>query len=185
MYYSYSLLKKAKQHIANGGVIAYPTESCYGFGCDPSNVKAIRNLLIIKKRISAKGLIIVASDLMQVHAVVSQSVDLIGVELAKYWPGFYSLIMAKNSKLNNLVSGRHNKIAVRVSSDKHVRQICSFIDIPIVSTSANLSGKYSVKTYKECVRQFGNRVLVLPGKIGGYKKPSSIIDWDSKKVIRE
>ncbi|HLO97165.1 MAG TPA: Sua5/YciO/YrdC/YwlC family protein, partial [Fimbriimonas sp.] len=53
-------------HLKRGGVIAYPTESCYGFGCDPRNRNAVLRILKLKQRPQKKGLILIASDYRQV-----------------------------------------------------------------------------------------------------------------------
>ena len=60
----------------------------------------------------------------------------------------------------NLI-GAHRKIAVRVTRHKLVKQLTNSLNMPLVSTSANKSGHQSIRTYRECVRQFGNQVMVL------------------------
>ena len=62
---SQKILKNAVQIVNQGGVIAYPTESTYGLGCDPANLDALKRILQIKQRPAEKGLIILVSDIAQ------------------------------------------------------------------------------------------------------------------------
>src|SRR3990170_1052149 len=58
--------RRIAAHLRRGGLIAYPTESCYGLGCDPDNRAAVLRLLKLKQRPQRKGLILIASSFRQV-----------------------------------------------------------------------------------------------------------------------
>lgn len=182
--YSVKLLQKVQAHLRKGGVIAYPTESCYGLGCDPFNYAAVNKLIKIKGRSKTKGLIVIAGSTTQLHKLIQPIAGDQQAKLASYWPGFYSLILRVTTKVPRNLIGSHSKVAVRVSNHPLVKQLCHSLNTPLVSTSANKSGHHSIKNYRECQRQFGKKVLVLPGKIGSAKKPSTIIDWESQRVLR-
>lgn len=182
--YSSLLLYKVKQHLKSGGIIAYPTESCYGFGCDPFNYKAINKIIQLKGRSKTKGLIVIAGDRKQLNGLIQPIPAVKEDIIAKYWPGFYSLILPTTDKVPRNLIGRHHKIAVRVTKHKQVQQLCKFLDMPLVSTSANKAGFKAVKTYRDCMRQFGDKVLVLPGITNFAKKPSTIIDLENNRILR-
>ncbi len=182
-YIRYRQLKQIKHHLKNGGVIAYATESCYGFGCDPFSYKAIAKIIKIKKRSKTKGMIIISGRRDNLTSV-TKNVNLFSPDFMQYWPGSYSIILPTNKNLPTNLTGIHQKIAVRVTQHKQVIQLSDFLHMPLVSTSANLSGMKSIKTYKECVRKFGSKVMVIDGYISFAKKPSTIIDWESKKILR-
>ena len=183
-YYSPAKLKQIKRHLHNGGVIAYPTESCYGFGCDPFNYSAINKIIQLKGRNKAKGMIVIAGSVAQLQKVIKPLNANDKSQLTQYWPGFYSVILPVSRQTPRNLIGAHRKIAVRVTRHKLVKQLTNSLNMPLVSTSANKSGHQSIKTYRECVRQFGKRVMVLSGATNFAKKPSTIIDWESKKVLR-
>src|SRR5260221_5994173 len=85
-------LHAAKRLLANGGVIAFPTETSYGLGCDPRNAKAVRRIFAIKGREKKKPLLLVASDLAQVRRVA----DLRPTSYApasQHWPGPLSPVL--------------------------------------------------------------------------------------------
>jgi L-threonylcarbamoyladenylate synthase len=182
--YSNNLLHKIQRHIKNGGIIAYPTEFCYGFGCDPFNYRAINNILRIKQRDKAKGLIVIAANIHQLDKLIIPISLHDRQKLKKYWPGFFSILLPSKKNTLNVLIGAHNKLAVRISNHDLVKQLCNYLHMPLVSTSANLSGHKPIKCYRECVRQFGKKVMVLPGNTGFAKNPSTIIDWKSGQIIR-
>jgi len=183
--YNHKLIQQIKAHLRNGGVIAYPTESCYGLGCDPFNYRAINKIIRIKGRSKTKGLIVIAGKLEQLNTLIQPLPASSKAELAHYWPGFYSLILKVTRKVPRNLIGAHRKIAVRVTQHRAVQQLCRELQQPLVSTSANKTGCKPIKSYRECLRQFGKQVLVLPGLIGLEQKPSTIIDWESKKILRK
>lgn len=180
-YYSQNLLQKIKIHIKKGGVIAYPTEYCYGLGCDPFNRRAIDKIIKIKGRSKAKGLIVIAGKTNELKSLIT---PINTKDVEGYWPGPYSLILKTRRRVPKNLTGRHDKIAVRVTKHLLVKQICSTLNSPVVSTSANISGHTPLKTYRDCKRVFGAYVMVLPGLTNFAKKPSILIDWESKKVLR-
>lgn len=184
LFARHNQLIKIKQHLKKGGVIAYPTESCYGLGCNPQNYKAINKVIRLKGRSKNKGLIVIAGNLRQITPLTKPLSNNDIKELKKYWPGFYSIILPVNNHLPTNLTGKHKKIAVRVTQHRQVQQINNYTNSAIVSTSANKSGKNSIKSYRECIRQFGNKVLVIKGDIMFQKKPSTIIDWKTKKILR-
>jgi len=184
MYYKASLLKQVAAHLKRGGVIAYPTESCYGFGCDPKNYQAIKRILQLKQRNKNKGMIVISSKLNYLEKLIMpltiEELDYVN----QYWPGAYSFVVQVKPHLPANLTGKHRSLAVRVTRHKQVRQLSNYLHNALVSTSANKSGFRAIKTYRECLRQFGKQVLVLPGKTLGAKKPSTIIQLSTRKVLR-
>lgn len=181
-YIKYNQLIKIKQHLKLGGVVAYATESCFGFGCDPFNYKAIVKILKIKQRSKTKGMIMIAGNRKQVRDIID--VDIYSSQFDKYWPGQNSIVLPYKKKLPSNLTGAHKSIAVRITSHKQVIQLTRFLQKPLVSTSANVSGMKSIRSYRECVKQFGKMVLVIDGLTNFAKKPSTIIDLKTNKIIR-
>ncbi len=182
--YPSQLLKRVKRHIASGGIIAYPTESCFGLGCDPFNYKAVAKVIKLKGRSKAKGLIAIAGKEKQLGKLILPLNKEAKQELSQYWPGPFSIILPVTSKVPQNLIGKHEKIAVRVTRHKMVGQLCNYLNMPLVSTSANKSGCRSIRNYRDCKRIFGQSVFVLPGITNFAKRPSTIIDWQTKQVLR-
>jgi L-threonylcarbamoyladenylate synthase len=173
-----------RAHLRAGGVIAYATESCFGLGCDPRNVRAIGKILCLKRRPWHKGLIVVASNLTQLRRLIRPLTAEQTAFATQYWPGPYTFLLPRLPRAPRALGGRHAKLAVRISAHPDVRRLCAALDMALVSTSANRAGHKPIKTARECARQFGEQVWVLPGRIGGRKRPSTIMDIETKKILR-
>ncbi len=167
-----------------GGVIAYPTESCYGFGCDPHNRRAVQRILRLKQRPQRKGLILIASSYQQVACYIR---PLALVEQQKLQDGgaqAITYLMPVKPSCPRWLRGAHDTLAVRLTAHPFARQICRSLDSALVSTSANRSGQRPAKSWAECQRLFGKKVWVLRGRVGKRKRPSTIRAWDDGRIIR-
>ncbi|AAQ58226.1 L-threonylcarbamoyladenylate synthase [Chromobacterium violaceum] len=178
------LQQRARKQLRDGGVIAYSTESCYGLGCRPLDARAIRRVLAIKARPNHKGLIVIAADFEQIRHLVKPLSAAQRAELARYWPGPYTFLLPASRRVPPALRGRHHKIAVRVTAHGEAAALCRRLGTALVSTSANRAGQQSLKTARACRMAFKDKVLTLPGRIGKRRKPSTIIDLESGRVLR-
>ncbi|WP_461553535.1 L-threonylcarbamoyladenylate synthase [Sulfuriferula sp.] len=169
--------------LKSGGVIAYPTESCYGLGCDPMNPHAVRRILQIKGRPKSKGLILIASHVEQLGYFVDEHA-LKRAALSTYWPGPVTLLLPAAKRCPPWLTGRHAKLAVRVTAHPGAALMCERLGMALVSTSANRAGGKSLKNARGCYRLFGNQVRVITGKIGTARRPSTIMDFVSGNILR-
>lgn len=185
MPYSAALIRKVRAHVAQGGLIAYATESCYGLGCDPRNARAVRRLLQLKSRPQSKGLILIADRYSRLQRYVLPPTAEQSRQLDQTWPGPYTWLMPASRHTPRWLRGRHESIAVRVTAHPDTAGLCHALGTALVSTSANRAGRKPLKTRSACIKAFGMSVLVLPGRIGARKTPSTIQHLISGKIIRE
>ncbi len=178
------LQQRARAELKRGGVIAYSTESCFGLGCNPLDVRAIRRVLALKARPNHKGLIVIAADIGQIRHLIQPLGLAQKAELARYWPGPYTFLLKASRRVPPALRGRHDKIAVRVTAHGEAAALCRALGTALVSTSANRAGQQSLKTARACRQAFKDKVLTLPGRIGKRRKPSTIIDLESGRVLR-
>lgn len=175
----------ARGRLRAGGVLAYATESCFGLGCNPFDVRAIRRILAIKGRPTHKGLIVIAANLQQLRPLIRPLTPAQLATVQRYWPGPYTFLLPASRRVPTLLRGRHDKIAVRISAHGEAAALCRALRSPLVSTSANRAGQKSLKTARGCRQAFSRQqVLTLQGRIGKRRKPSTIIDLDSGRVLR-
>jgi len=175
----------ARGRLRAGGVLAYATESCFGLGCNPFDVRAIRRILAIKGRPTHKGLIVIAANLQQLRPLIRPLTPVQLATVQRYWPGPYTFLLPASRRVPTLLRGRHDKIAVRISAHGEAAALCRALGSPLVSTSANRAGQKSLKTARGCRQAFSRQqVLTLQGRIGKRRKPSTIIDLDSGRVLR-
>ncbi len=171
-------------YLAQGGVIAYPTESCYGLGCDPANRKAVLRILKLKQRPQHKGLILIASNYAQVARYLSPLSTEQQKKLHDAGKNAITYLMPVRQSAPRWLRGKHDTLAVRMSAHPFARTLCRGAGSALVSTSANRSGMKPAKTYKECRRLFGSQVWVLPGRVGKRKRPSTIMSWADGRILR-
>ena len=179
-------LSQAARTIHSGGVIAYPTEAVWGLGCDPWNPDAVNQILELKQRPVAKGLIIVAGSVEQIRFLLDPLPKAQQRVALQYWPGPYTCLLPDLlQQIPQQVRGRHASIAVRVSDHPLVQALCGAAAMPLVSTSANPAGRQPAR-YAWQVRRYFRHGLdrLVPGELGGYRQPSKIIDIVSGKQLR-
>lgn len=179
-------LNQAVRTIHCGGVIAYPTEAVWGLGCDPWNPDAVNQILELKRRPVAKGLIVVAGSVEQIRFLLDPLPEKQQRVALEYWPGPYTCLLPDLlQQIPQQVRGRHESIAVRVSDHPLVQALCGAAGLPLVSTSANPAGRQPARHSWQVRRYFPNGLdRLVPGQLGGYRQPSRIIDIVSGKQLR-
>lgn len=171
-------------YLKRGGVIAYPTESCYGLGCDPRNRRAVQRILRLKRRPQHKGLILIASHYHQVSRYIQPLTAAEQQRLKDDGAQAVTYLMPTKPSSPRWLRGNHDTLAVRLTAHPFAKRLCRSAGSALVSTSANRSGMRPAKTYTECQRLFGQRVWVLRGKVGARKKPSVIRAWADGRILR-
>ncbi|HEU0219318.1 MAG TPA: Sua5/YciO/YrdC/YwlC family protein [Gallionella sp.] len=177
--------RRIAAHLRRGGLIAYPTESCYGLGCDPDNRTAVLRLLKLKQRPQRKGLILIAASYRQVARYLQPLTPAQQQQLHEAGAQAITYLMPARHSAPRWLRGAHDTLAIRLTAHRQAAQLCRGVDSTLVSTSANRSGQRPAKTYAQCRRLFGRKVWVLPGRVGKRKKPSTIRTWTDGQIIRD
>ena len=177
--------RRLAAHLRRGGLIAYPTESCYGLGCDPDNRIAVQRLLRLKQRPQRKGLILIAASYRQVARHLQPLTPDQQQQLREAGAQAITYLMPAHHSTPRWLRGAHDTLAVRLTAHNQAAQLCRGVNRALVSTSANRSGQRPAKTYAQCQRLFGRKVWVLPGRVGKRKKPSTIRAWADGKIVRD
>jgi L-threonylcarbamoyladenylate synthase len=176
--------RRIAAHLRRGGLIAYPTESCYGLGCDPDNRRAVQRILRLKQRPQHKGLILIAAHYHQVARYLQALTHDEQAKLKEDGAQAITYLMPARPSCPHWLRGAHDTLAVRLTAYPFARNLCRSTGSALVSTSANRSGQRPARTYAQCQRLFGHKVWVLPGRVGKRKKPSSILAWADGKIVR-
>jgi len=175
--------RELRHYLQGGGVIAYPTEAIFGLGCDPSNRKAVQRLLRLKRRPQRKGLILIASHLSQLKPYIAplSKAHVTRVQHKNVRP--HTWLVPKSRNCPVWISGNHETIAVRITTHPLSAGLCHSAGA-LVSTSANRSGGTPARTVRECYKLFGTGVKIINGMVGRARKPSTIEDLITGKIIR-
>lgn len=179
-------LNTVKHIVTTGGVLAYPTEAVYGFGCDPFNEQAVQRLLKIKQRKIDKGLILIVSTWAQLQALVQVPAPDLMAQVKASWPGAVTWIFPANADLPAWINGGRDCVAVRMTSHPVARQICDTLDHALVSTSVNMSGQQPLRTYEAVQQHFGKALdYIVQGEVGNLARPTVIRDVLTGKTVRD
>ena len=174
-------IQAAARVIKQGGIVAYATEHCFGLGCDPRNVAAVTRLLRLKRRPASKGVILLAADVTQLARYVATIPDPVRAS----WPGPHTWLLPRTPAVPAWISGRHPKVAVRVTAHAQAAALCQAAGMAIVSTSANRAGERPARAYREVLQRLGADVdFVLPGRVGDLPAPTAIRDAATGAYLR-
>lgn len=178
-------IRQAVSALRRGGVIAYPTEGVWGLGCDPFNPDAVAKILELKRREVTKGLILVAATIEQCEPYLSELTLAQRDLLRGSWPGPQTWVVPHGATLPDWVTGYKATVALRVSAHPIVAALCRAFGGPLISTSANPSGRVPARNSLQVRRYFSDRLdYILPGKLGGQLGPTPIRDIVSGKMLR-
>ncbi len=185
-------LNPQRRHVARvvevllqGGLVAYPTDTTYGIGCDLLNKRAIEKVYALKKRERHKPVSILCADLKDVsrYAVVSNPAYRI---LRRMLPGPYTFILPATLLVPKIMLTPRKTIGIRVPDSAIVRSIVEALDRPLISTSATLPDGTVLNDPQEIEKRFrGSLEVVVAAECPG--EPSSIVDLttDEPKVVRQ
>ena len=178
-------IRHAAHILRQGGLIDYPTEAVFGLGCLTDQIDTIKRLLQIKQRPVAKGLILIAADLAQLEPYISPLDDKILHKIQSSWPGPTTWIVPTPAKTSPFIRGNFHSIAVRVSAHPVVRELCNQCQSPIISTSANITGRHMSYNAFQVRLHFQNQLdYILNAPLGDSDKPSVIKNALTDQIIR-
>jgi L-threonylcarbamoyladenylate synthase len=141
-------IKECLKVLRSGGIILYPTDTIWGIGCDPSNENAVNRIFEIKSREENKSLIILTDGMPMTERYVKEVPEII-YELADVSDSPLTIIYPEGKYLAKGVCSDDGSIAIRICNDEFCSELITRFRKPIVSTSANFSGKPSPGNFSE------------------------------------
>ncbi|MBN2646833.1 MAG: threonylcarbamoyl-AMP synthase [Thiotrichales bacterium] len=177
-------LSEAVAQLQAGKVIAYPTESVFGLGCDPFNPQAMQTLLHVKQRPLEKGVILIAAEIEQILPLVRLQGEAWQLQVEATWPGPVTWVLPVQNRIPDWITGGRATVAVRVSAHPLVQQLCRAFAGPLVSTSANLTGAEPARSCREIEQIFLGQLDCLAGDLGQLSQPTQIFDAQSGHRLR-
>jgi L-threonylcarbamoyladenylate synthase len=181
-------IELAVEILKSGGIVAYPTDTVYGLGADPANEQAVEKIYRVKKRSPDLPLPLLLADVSDLIKVAS-TVPGIAWELAEHFlPGGLTLVLRKSPWVPGTVTAGGDTIAVRVPNHPVPTTLIRRLGMPLVGTSANISGKTSPVTADEVYGQLGDEVdLIIDGGRcpGGIESTVIDISGEIPTIVRE
>jgi len=168
----------AVQTLANGGLVAIPTETVYGLGAAINNEVAIAKIFVVKGRPQNHPLIVHLADIDQLHQV-AHDIHPDAIKLAHAcWPGPLTLLLHRNENVSTSITGGRDTVAVRIPDNAFTRQLILDLGSPIAAPSANRFGKVSPTTAQHVCDDLLNDVdLIVDDGASSIGVESTIIDF--------
>jgi L-threonylcarbamoyladenylate synthase len=168
-----------QKEILRGKIFIYPTDTIYGLGCDATNKVAVEKIKIIKGRDKDKPLSVIAPSFKWIEENM-----IIDVDLKKYLPGPYTLILKK--KKGDFLShvSASDTLGIRIPNHQITREIQK-ASVPFITTSVNLSGEpflTNIEELKEDIKKQIDHIIKSPYDLSG--KPSTLI-INGKEISRK
>lgn len=150
-------IQAAEEEIILGNVILYPTDTVWGIGCDAENTEAVRKIFKIKEREESKAMILLVADKdMLLHYVKKLPADFEETVKQQQRPTTY--VFSEPQNLPKEVLAEDGTVAIRIANEEFCHRLIRQVGRPIVSTSANISGQPSPKTFAEVSDEIKKRV---------------------------
>jgi L-threonylcarbamoyladenylate synthase len=170
--------------VGGGGIVAFPTDTVYGLGCDPLSQTAVERLVEVKGREGKPIPVLCASreDSERLVRLVPRALEL----AREYWPGALTIVAPlKESVPWQLDQGR-GWLGVRVPADVTAMALARACGGLITGTSANLSGRPSCRTAEEVAASLGDRIdaILDGGARTGTESTVVRVEGDSVEVLR-
>ena len=177
--------RRAVATLRSGGIVAYPTESVYGIGCDPWNRAAVARVFAVKRRPVRKRCILIASDPGQLDPLVDVRAPDFSRFASRYWPGPVTLVAPARGGAPAWLVGADGTVALRVTSHPVARDLCASFRGPLISTSANRAGRPPARDALRVRAAFGAEIdWYVAGRVGGLGAPTRIVDLRDGRTIR-
>jgi len=178
-------LRRAVEALEAGEVIAYPTDTVYGLGCDLMNKKAVDRLYAIKQMDQKHQLAFICPDLGDIarFAIVENQTYRI---LRRFLPGPYCFILEATREVPKIVQSKRKSVGIRIPDHEVTRALARELGRPIISTTAQRAGdEEPFVDPDEIDDAFHGLGLVLDGGAGGVV-PTTVIDLTKRppEVVR-
>ena len=174
------LINRVSDSLENGGLIAYPTDTFYGIGCDLFNKKGIERIYRLKNRPLTKPFSFVCDSLKEVsrYAIVSNYAY---KTMKRLLPGPYTFILEGTRLVPKIMLTKRKTVGIRVPDNNICIGIVQTFGRPIISTSAGYDDLQSIK------EAYGSHIDILVDGGEFFPNPSSVVSLieDAPKIIRE
>ena len=177
-------LNRLAHAVSQGAVIGYPTDTVWGFGCHPLIAKSVARILQKKDRSPDKGLILLSSRVEYCSAYVAlDNEQLQPVYQVTDHPTTW--LVPASGECPAWIRGNYTTVAIRITNHPLLDFLCDRLQAPIVSTSANRSGRATVRNAVQMHRQFGDELdVIVSGFTTGGNRPSEIKSLLDSTTIR-
>lgn len=180
------LIDKVVECLKDGGIIAYPTDTYYGIGCDIMNKKAIEKVYQIKKRDPAKPFSFICSDLKHISDYAKVS-NYAYRTMKRFLPGPYTFILEGSKLVPKIMLTKRKSAGIRVPDNQICMDIILALGNPIISTTATFANDEPILDAWFISETYPTQIDIVIDGGPVPNRPSSVISLieDEPEVIRE
>ena len=178
---------RASSVVADGGLVAFRTDTFYGVGADPFNPSALELINGLKGR-DGKPILVIAADAFDAERLIAGRTRTFELLAARHWPGALTLVAASRAEVPELLTAGTGSIGVRLPDDSDVRAFVRACGGLLTATSANPAGRPPARTAAEVADYFPEGLgLVIDGGAARTELPSTVLDvtGPEPRLIRE
>ncbi|MBU2060724.1 L-threonylcarbamoyladenylate synthase [Flavobacterium frigidarium] len=182
-------IQKAFEVIKDGGIILYPTDTVWGIGCDATNAEAVAKIYKLKQRAETQSMIVLMNGERMMYNVFNDIPE-VAWQILDFAENPTTLVLDNPRNVAKNIIATDKTLAVRIIKEPFCFKLLERMKKPLVSTSANISGQATPKSFKEInpeiIKGVDYVVNLQRDKIAG--KPSTIIKLTSDsqvKIIRK
>jgi L-threonylcarbamoyladenylate synthase len=170
-------ISSAASHIADGRLVAFPTETVYGLGANAFDATAVARIFAAKQRPFTDPLIVHVASVEQIGELTVEIPPSVGPLAERFWPGPLTLILRRGSRVPPNVSAGRNTVAVRIPAHPVARALLAACALPIAAPSANLFGRPSPTKARHVLEDLDGRIdLVVDGGPTTIGVESTVVD---------
>ncbi|CAL2077149.1 L-threonylcarbamoyladenylate synthase [Tenacibaculum sp. 190524A05c] len=171
-------------YLEQGKTILYPTDTVWGLGCDATNNDAVKEIYKLKNRAESKSLIVLVNSLEMLKKYVS--VPKAAVEILSKTNKPTTIIYSNPTGIaSNIINKEDNTLAIRIVQHDFCQELIEAFGKPIVSTSANVSGNPTPKSFSEVEKAILDSVdyIVNLQQDKVSEKSSTILKIEGEEII--
>lgn len=179
-------LKEALRVLKNGGIILYPTDTVWGIGCDAKNPEAVEKIFKLKERADSKSMLVLVSSEGMLQRFVKK-VPEIAWQLIDVAVNPMTIVYDNPVGVADNLKAEDGSVGIRITSETFSRALCERLKGPVVSTSANISGKPTPMTFSEIssdIIKGVDYVCKFRQKEKASTKPSNIIKITRENIVK-
>lgn len=179
-------MKEIVEVIKNGGVVIMPTDTIYGIIADATNEKAIQKVYEMKKRNENKPMLMLVNGIKMLNQYVSSINDIEKKLIDELWPGALTIIFNKKN-VSDLLTGGLGTVGIRYPDNELLINIMNELNVPLLSTSVNVSGDASATCIDNINESILNNVDYVydVGECKGEASTIVVVKDSELRVLRE
>lgn len=179
-------MKEIVEVIKNGGVVIMPTDTIYGIIADATNEKAIQKVYEMKKRNENKPMLMLVNGIKMLNQYVSSINDIENKLIDELWPGALTIIFNKKN-VSDLLTGGLDTVGIRYPDNELLINIMNELNVPLLSTSVNVSGDASATCIDNINESILNNVdyVYNVGECKGEASTIVVVKDSELRVLRE